>query len=101
LGATTVSIWFPMFILFYIIMIQQAAARKLVVMMVKKRKGRIAMTNELINKYVGKYCYITTGTMGVSVKGTILEVNENWLEVQTNRGIEVLNLDFIQNIKLK
>ena len=98
---TMVVVWLPIFIALFIVFTQQAAARKIAVITIKRRKRRIAMTNELIAKYVGRDCYITTGTMGVSVTGKIIEVNENWIEVQTKKGAEILNLDFIQNIKLK
>ena len=101
MNPVTVTIWLPIFIVFLIISLQQAAARKIATIMVKKRKGRIVMTNELIGKYVGRDCYITTGTMGVSVTGKIIEVRENWIEVQTRKGVEILNLDFIQHIRLK
>ena len=101
MNPATVGIWLPIFIVFFIVIAQQAVARKNAMVMVRKRKGRIAMTNELIAKYVGRDCYITTGTMGVSVTGKIIEVNDNWIEVQTRKGVEILNLDFIQNIKLK
>ncbi len=101
MNPATVAIWLPMFIVFYMMIVQQAAARRLAVLTVKRKKGRVAMTNEMIAKYVGRNCYITTGTMGVSVTGKIIEVNENWIEVQTRKGVEILNLDFIQNIRLK
>ena len=91
-----------MFIVFLIIFLsQQSAARNMARFIIKRKKGRAAMTNELIKKYIGKYCYVTTGNMGVSVKGKIVEVNENWVEVETKSGSEILNLDFIQNIKIK
>lgn len=59
------------------------------------------MTNELIQKYEGQNCYISTGTLGTTVIGKIVEINENWIEVQTKKGNEIMNLDFIQNIKLR
>jgi len=101
LEATTVAIWLPMFIVFFLIMTRQVAARRIAFLTIKKKRRKLAMTNEMIAKYVGRNCYITTGTMGVSVTGKIIEVNENWIEVETRKGVEILNLDFIQNIKLK
>lgn len=59
------------------------------------------MTNELILKFRGKRCYITTGSMGVSIVGTIIEVVDNWVEVVTKKGTEMINLDFVQKLKLK
>jgi len=59
------------------------------------------MTNELIQKFINKKCYITTGSMGISLVGVILDVKDNWIEVETKKGNEMVNLDFVQNIKLK
>ncbi|MCO5387107.1 hypothetical protein [Desulfosporosinus sp.] len=58
------------------------------------------MTNELIKKYIGKKCLISTGTFGTTVKGIIMGVNENWLEVETKKGNELINAEFIQSIKM-
>ena len=99
---TYIAIWMPIFIVFFIIILsQKSAAMYMVKLIIKRKKGRAAMTNELIKKYIGKYCYVTTGNMGVSVRGKIVEVNENWVEVETKSGSEIINLDFIQNIKIK
>lgn len=58
------------------------------------------MTNEIIKKYIGKYCKITTGSMGTSVVGKIIGVNENWIEIETKKGSELVNADFVQSIKI-
>ena len=58
------------------------------------------MTNELILRYVGTTCSITTGTFGTSLVGKIIEVNENWIEVETKKGIELINAEFVQSIKV-
>ncbi|NPV44558.1 MAG: hypothetical protein HPY70_11400 [Firmicutes bacterium] len=59
------------------------------------------MTNEVIKKYIGKICKISTGSFGTNVVGKIIDVNENWLEVETKKGNELINADFIQSIKVK
>jgi hypothetical protein len=46
-------------------------------------------------------CHISTGTFGVNVVGKIMNVNENWIEVETKKGNELINLEFIQRIKTK
>jgi hypothetical protein len=38
--------------------------------------------------------------MDNSITGTLKELNDNWLEVQTNKGIELVNIDYIQKIKI-
>ncbi|KUO53035.1 MAG: hypothetical protein APF76_12720 [Desulfitibacter sp. BRH_c19] len=59
------------------------------------------MTNEVIKKYIGKKCKISTGSFGTTVVGKITDVNENWLEVETRKGKELINADFIQSIKVQ
>lgn len=90
-----------MFILFFVILPQQRALRKTVGLKIKKRKGVKVMTNELIKKYIGKVCQISTGTFGVNITGKITDINENWIEVETKKGNELINAEFIQNIKIK
>jgi hypothetical protein len=73
---------------------------KLIIKKNKKRKGVISMTNEVIKKYVGRNCKISTGSLGTNVQGKIIDVNENWIEVETKKGIEIINAEFIQSIKV-
>lgn len=102
MDSSYIAIWLPIFIVLVIILPQQAAERTVMARLIlRRKKGRIAMTNELVKKYIGKFCRITTGSMGVNVTGKITEVNENWIEIDTNKGKEIINLDFIQNIKIK
>ena len=60
----------------------------------------IIMTNEVIKKYIGKNCRISTGSFGVNVIGKIIDVNENWIEIETKKGNELINIEFIQSIKI-
>ena len=94
-------VWVPIIVILFAAMQQMSAARGMVIRVIKKKKGRVVMQNELIKKFVGKECRISTGAMGVKASGKIVQVNENWIEVQTKKGSEVINLDFIQYIKLK
>lgn len=93
------AIYLPLFILFFVILPQQRAVQKAVLLKIRKRKGVVRMTNELISKYIGKKCLISTGTFGTNVKGIIIAVSENWLEVETKKGNELINAEFIQSIK--
>ncbi|MDR7870777.1 MAG: hypothetical protein RIN55_07970 [Tissierellaceae bacterium] len=58
------------------------------------------MTNDVIKKYVGRDCRISTGSFGTNVVGKIIDVNENWIEVETKKGIEIINAEFVQSIKV-
>jgi len=95
-----VAIYMPLFIIFVIILPQQRALHKAVLCKIRKRKGVVDMTNELVKKYIGKNCHINSGSLGTNVKGMIIDVNENWLEVETKQGNQLINADFIQSIKI-
>ncbi|MDF2593526.1 MAG: hypothetical protein K0S75_2992, partial [Clostridia bacterium] len=73
---------------------------KAVVMKIKRRKGEIIMTNDMIKKYIGKSCKISTGSFGTSITGKIIDVNENWIEVETKKGNELINAEYVQSIKV-
>jgi len=93
-----VAIYMPIFILLFLILPQQRAVHKVVQMQIRKRKGVAEMTNELVKNYIGKNCYINAGSFGPNVKGIIIDVNENWLEIETKKGKELINGEFIQRI---
>ncbi len=78
-----------------------ATNKKINIFESKKGKGVMIMTNEVIKKYIGKNCKISTGSFGTTVIGKIMDVNENWIEVETNKGNELVNADFVQSIKIK
>jgi hypothetical protein len=90
----------PLFIILFIALPQQRQMQKSVIIKCKKRKGLIFMTNEVIKKYIGKNCRISTGSFGTNVMGKIIDVNENWIEVETKKGNELINAEFIQSIKM-
>ena len=58
------------------------------------------MTNELLSKHIGKKCKISTGSYGSNVTGRILEIKDNWIEVETYKGLELINAEFVQNVKV-
>ena len=60
----------------------------------------MVLANEVIKMHIGERCKITTGALGTTVVGIIVEVNENWIEVETRKGKELINADFIQSIKI-
>ena len=90
----------PLFIILFVILPQQSEMQKFVIQKIRKRKGLIIMTNEVIKKYVGKKCKISTGSFGTSVVGKIIDINENWIEIETKKGKELINAEFVQSIKI-
>ncbi len=100
-SGTWIAVYIPVFILLFVILPQQHFTQK-VIMLKNKKKWRLKfMINELIKKYIGKNCKISGGSFGTSVTGKIIHVHENWIEVETKNGVELVNAEFVQSIKVK
>ena len=98
--ATWIAIYMPLFIIFFIVVPEQRNMQRFIMKKRKKRKELTDMTNELIKKYVGKNCLISTGSFGSNVQGEIVAVNENWIEIKTKKNDELVNIEFVQSIKI-
>ena len=99
---TTVWIAIYLLIIMMFIIILPQNKRIILSQRLRKRKGLKKMSNELIKSYIGKVCNITTGSLGPSfVKVTIVEVVDNWIKVESKGKTDLINADFIQNIKIK
>lgn len=97
-SATWVAIYLPIFlILFVILPAGQQIHRRVLLKNNRKRGGRI-MPNELLKKYIGSRCVVSTGSFGDSVAGVIRTVEENWIEVETNKGLRLVNADYVTKI---
>lgn len=59
------------------------------------------MSNELIKSCIGKVCNISTGSMGINFsKVKVIQVVDNWIKVEGRRKVDLINIDFVQNIKV-
>jgi hypothetical protein len=99
-SGTFIAIYLPIFIVFFII-IPNSKRFNFMVRKLKKRRGENKMSNELIKSCIGKICTISTGMSGSSYsKVVILEVVDNWLKVEGKAKTNIINTDYIQNIKI-
>jgi len=99
-SSTWIAIYLPLFILFFVILPRQKRIRQMIIQKIKRRKGLAKLKNEIIKKFEGKRCKITTGALGTTVRGKIIEINDDWIEIETSKGMEIINADFIQSIKI-
>lgn len=59
------------------------------------------MSNELIKACIGKECLISTGSLGSSYnKVVIKEVVDNWVQIEKKGKIDLINIDYVQSIKI-
>lgn len=98
-SGTWIAIYLPLLVVMIAAM-QQNEYRKIMIIRHRKRGGIICMTNELLSKHIGKKCKVSTGSYGSTVTGRILEVRDNWIEVETSRGLQLINAEFVQNVKV-
>lgn len=56
------------------------------------------MANELLEKYIGSQCTVSTGSFGTTATGVIRAVVDNWIEMETSKGPRLLNADYVTNI---
>lgn len=92
-----------LFIILFILFYSEIYKRKKILVLKRernRRKGLKSMTNEIIKKYVEKTCQISSGSWVDTSKGKIISVNENWIEIETKKGKELINADFVTNIKI-
>jgi hypothetical protein len=98
---TWIIIYFPVFILLFVILPSSNKQKEFMRRLQRKRKG-IIMNNRMIESLVGKQVQIISGSFGGSFdKVTIMEVTDNWMKVEKKGKIDLINIDFIQNIKIK
>lgn len=95
------------FIIFFMLIVIFISAREsnilATIALRRKKKGRNRQNmNELVLKYIGKKCIISTmsNSLGGSVTGIIKSVNDSWLEVEAQNGqTEIINSEYIIRIK--
>lgn len=58
------------------------------------------MTNEMIEKLTGKDCWIFCFESNANVQGKITNIKDNWIEVETKKGIELVNAEFVAKFKI-
>lgn len=54
--------------------------------------------NDLINSLIGKEC-IMYNSQYSGVKGTLTKHCDNWVEVTTKEGVQLINIDYISRIQ--
>ena len=98
------------FVIFVCIILPAIARRKRVkayaaIKIAKRKRKHLndeekAKMNEIIQKFIGKECIISTiNSESVSVQGTIEEINGGWITVTHDGTEEMINVDYIVKIK--
>ena len=101
-GSTWIAIYIPIFIIFFVIIPLNNRKLAFIFRLKKKKKGSITMSNAMIENLIGKEVTISTGSIGSSYdKLIVIEVVDNWMKVEKKGKVDLINIDFIQGIKIK
>lgn len=104
---SSTNLYIIIFILLFCIILPAARRRRtMAALRITKRKRkkltleeRIKMY-EIIKRFIGKECIISLMTGETSqVKGTIKDVQENWVVIDTGYGDDVINIDYITRVR--
>ncbi len=96
------SIWISIYTPLIIMIISHIQRKKqLLVLIQKRRKRGTLMSNEILLTCLNKTCTIYTGSLGKTyTKVVVISVVDNWLKIEKNGMQELINSDYIQNIKI-
>ncbi len=94
--AQWLAIYLPLFLILFVFL--PASQRRRLLAARKRKRERRAMANELLKKYIGKTCTVSTGSFGTTAVGVISTVEDNWIEVATKKGPRLFNTDYVTNI---
>ena len=101
------SNWFIYFVIIYLCIILPMIRRKKNAAVIATRKIKNKKLNkekrmkmyELLKRFIGKKCNISIMNSSSGILGTITEVQDNWVIVDTdNNGTDAVNIDYITQI---
>lgn len=91
-------LWIVLVFLFIIILNNKTKRKKQVEILRKIRNRRDKTVNgDMLKAYIGKECVVYV--LDKYVSGTVEAVNDNWLNIKTGDGLEMVNIEYIVRIK--
>lgn len=94
LDSTTLTV----IIIIIIAVVLQQSTMLVIQRMHQRKKGGIVLTKELIAQLVGKTFAFSFAMSSGSMKGKVLSVQDNWIELQTKQKTNFVNADYITSI---
>jgi len=98
------SVWIAIYLPLFIAIFASVSEQKRRTMFMRrknKKKGGTKMSAELIKNYIGRECSITVGGLGTSFsKVKIVEIIDNWMKVEGKGKVDLVNIEFIQSIRI-
>ncbi len=96
-----IAVFLPIFLLLFIF-IPQAQAQQNALRQFRRRvrlsKEANYVASQLVMQCLGKDCLISTGLNG-NFQGTVIEIADNWMKVESKGIVQLINCDYIQSIR--
>ena len=93
----------PIFTIFFIILPQENRKKRIKAIRnikKKKKKGDLFMSGEIFKKNIGRQCQINT-LLEKKISGKIIGVRDNWVEIETKKEVETINIEFIEKFTIQ
>lgn len=93
------SYYYVIIMLVILLILQRKKAKQIFTVLKIKRKRRGIKMASVIEKFIGKDCFINLGSGG-SADGVVKSVTEGWVELENENGeIQAVNVDYISRIR--
>lgn len=91
-------LWIAVIFVFVIVFREKKKRNKQIEILrkIRNRRNKI-MNSDMLKVFVGKDCVVYTVDKYVS--GVIEQINDNWLNIKTQDGLEMLNIEYIVRVK--
>ena len=93
------ALWICCFLPLIIVLLQQAEGiktRRIQKIISDRKRGDKNMAS-VVENYIGKECLVYT--MNSQISGTVTEVNDGWLVIDTGKGPDAVNLDYVVRVR--
>lgn len=95
--AIWIAIFLPIWIGIIVNLNNKKELQKSIIFKLKKKREELRMSNEVIKKFIGKDCIITT--FQTQINGVIETIEENWVILRVEDKTEIVNIDYISRIR--
>ncbi len=95
------SVYIPIIFLWIILFITFSRRKNVIIRKIieKRKKGGNVEMKELAVRFIGKECLIYAFDSSHQFEGTIKEVTDGAILLETNNTVEAINLDFVIRIR--
>ena len=92
------GVWVAIFLLFFVLWQQRQQQNQAAATRMQRKKGGRKTMSAMVETYIGKDCIVYT-LNNAQICGIIRDVQDGWLRIETEKGSDVINLDYIIRVR--